>query len=372
MAEYYILSQRQLRQDPAIGCLIEFEDVLVKACSATLITPGWSKQTGLRSISPWRSPYMVEIPKAKTKTEQVLIVTGMDWGIFQVLKFIPQWRKRFDVVCAYVLDAFMHQTPRHQSVSRFSSLIGTLDHVFIPMTACAEAYQKAFEIPVSFIPYACNVIEFGSNSCSRPIDVIGYGRQHTQHSQIISDQYNTLDSDRLYYFTSHMNIATVNDFYAHRSLFWKILQRSQIALSYDPITTNPDRFPFSFITQRWFECLTAGCLIVGGRPNCPEANKLLNWQDSTVEMPPDHDSVIPFLEDLLSDKERLNAAHQRNYLHCLASHDWCHRIAEILDYLNLDYPPSLQRALESLNEMYVRSQRISHYSNSAVPPLTKR
>ena len=50
MAEYYVLSQRQLRQDPAIGCLIEFEDVLVKACSATLITPGWSKPTFRRLL----------------------------------------------------------------------------------------------------------------------------------------------------------------------------------------------------------------------------------------------------------------------------------------------------------------------------------
>jgi hypothetical protein len=361
MTDFYVLSQRQLRQDPAIGCLIEFEDVLIEACSATLITPTWIKQSRLEKLSPWHSPYRVEIPNATTNSEQVLIITGMDWGICEVLKVIPEWRKRFDIVCVYILDAFMPRLPRHRSVSRFSRLVSTFDHIFIPMTDCAETYQQAFEIPVSFLPYACNVTKFGSNSFSRPIDVIGYGRQHTLHSQLLSDHYNSLESDRLYYFTSHMNIGNVNDFYAHRSLFWKILQRSKIALSYDPISTNPERFPFSFITQRWFECLTAGCLVVGKRPNCSEADYLLNWQDSTIEMPDDSDNVIPFLEDLLADKERLNSAHQRNYLYCLASHDWCHRIAEMLDRLSLDHPEPLQRSLEGLNEIHARTQRFSDY-----------
>jgi hypothetical protein len=285
----------------------------------------------------------------------------MDWGICEVLKVIPQWRSRFDIVCAYVLDAFMPQAPKHRTVSRFSGLIGMLDHVFIPMTGCAEAYQMAFETPVSFLPYACNVIKFGSNSLNRPIDVIGYGRQHTHHSQLISAHYNTLDSDRLYYFTSHMNISTVNNFYNHRSLFWKILQRSQIALSYDPITTNPERFPFSFITQRWFECLTAGCLVVGNRPNCPEVSHLLNWQDSTIDMPSCSENIIPFLEDLLTDRERLNEAHQRNYIHCLASHDWCHRIADMFNHLNISHPEPLRQSLEILNEMHIRSEKTSSY-----------
>jgi len=349
MTEFYVLSQRKLRQDPAIGCLIEFEDVLLNACAAILITPTWRQVVGLQWLHKLRTPYDIRLPAPQTREQQVLILTGMDWSICDVLKAIPHWRSRFDVVCAYVFDAFLPEKPRHRSVSRFSRLIGSLDQVFIPMSACIEDYQRAFEIPVNLLPYACDVVQFGSDRRDRPIDVIGYGRQLAQHSQIFARTYNAPTSQRMYYFTDHMGISQIYDFYAHRAWFWKILQRSRLALSYDPFVTNPERFPFSFVTQRWFECLTAGCVVIGRRPTCPEANQLLNWEDATIEVPERDEDLIPFVEALLTDRERLDAAHHRNYQQVLSHHDWRYRVAQMLDCLGVPYPLPLQRSLSDFH-----------------------
>lgn len=348
MVKIYVLSQRKLRRDPAIGCLIEFEDVLLQSCAATLLIPTWRHNPGPAWLHRLRTPYRVDLPPRDVGVEEVLILTGMDWHICKALLAIPDWRSRFDVVGAYIFDAFLPQAPRHRSVSRFSRLVGSMDQVFLPMTGCVDQYQRAFEIPVNFLPYACDAMQFASNRCDRPIDVNGYGRQLAEHSRLLAKTYNHPRSPRMYYSTDHMCISEVYEFYSHRAWFWKLLQRSRLALCYDPVVTNPERFPFPFVPQRWFECLTAGCMVVGRRPACVEADQLLDWEDSTLEVPDRLEDLVPFIDDLLQDRDRLHAAHHRNYAQVLSAHDWRYRIAQLLDRLGVPRPSSLERSLGDL------------------------
>lgn len=350
MMKFYVLSQRKLRQDPAIGCLIEFEEVLRQSCAATLIAPERSGQPLPRWLERLRTPYQVDLPPRQPGVEEVLILTGMDWDICEALRAIPHWRSRFDVVSAYIFDAFLPKAPQHRSVSRFSRLIGSMDQLFLPMTYCAAEYQRAFEIPVNFLPYACDAMQFGSDRTDRPIDVNGYGRQLEQHSLILAQAYNSPASQRMYHSTDHMCISKIHDFHRHRAWFWKLLQRSRLALCYDPFVTSPERFPFSFVTQRWFECLTAGCVVIGRRPDCIEADQLLDWEDATVEVPDDPFDLVPFIEHLLADVDRLNAAHKRNFANVLAAHDWRHRIVQMFGHLGVPHPEPLEKALTILKD----------------------
>jgi Glycosyl transferases group 1 len=347
MPEYYILSQRKMRSDPAMGCLVEFEDVLLDCCDGRLVTPILHKPNPLtdnRYLKWLSQPIQVEIPKRRTSDTQVLILTGMDIGICNALTAIPEWRSRFDVVCAYIFDAFIS----HSKGSRFAKLVGSMDHIFIPMSGNLQQYKQIFGISATMIPMACDVLKFGSDNLDRHIDLIGYGRQNGDHSRIFAKAFNHPKSQRMYYHTDHMHIGKLHDFYEHRAFFWKILKQSRIALAYDVVATSPERFPFSIVTQRWFECLTAGCLIIGQRPQCPEVDQLLFWEDATIDVPDDIAELLPFTENLLNDKERLETAYRRNYAHALAHHDWRYRIADMLNQLDLPYPESLQRALEDL------------------------
>jgi hypothetical protein len=354
MSDYYVLSQRNLRRDPAMGCLTEFEDVLLETCNGRIIAPGAQDIGGnSKALNLFKPSSQVEVPQPLTSSEQVLILVGMAWDICSLLPHIPNWRSRFDRVCVYVFDSFSFlptSAPSFRSkLSPFWKAGHQLDHIFLPMSGGIEQYQQWFGVPVTMIPYGCDVVKFGdANVTERSIDVIGYGRQHAEHSRLFAKAYNNLKSQRMYYHTDHMDIPVIHDFYIHRAFFWKILHRSHIALAYDVLLTSPNRFPFSMVTQRWFECLTAGCAVLGRRPTCPEADQLLSWEDATIDVPENTADLLLFVEDFLNDKQRLEAIHHRNYINALAKHDWRYRIADMLDHLGLSYPEPLQKSLEEL------------------------
>jgi hypothetical protein len=349
MFDYYIVSQRQTRSTPAQGCLIEFEDVIAHCCQGRIITPRLNPPKLLT-----QNTYSVEIPPRRTQDKQILLIIDLELnGIPQVLGNIPNWRSRFDIVCAYIFDAFIPKTEYDKpqwkrNLSPFSRAIASLDHLFIPMTSNVKDFQELYNIPVSVIPMACDVRKFGRGDANRFIDVIGYGRQNPEHSRIFANVYNDPQSERMYYHTDHMQIAKIHNFYEHRSFFWKILSRSRIALAYDALKVDPNkRFPFSFVGQRWFESITAGCVIVGQKPTCPEMEELFFWEDATIELPENSWDIIPFTEALLADKKRLEAAYRRNVEKAISHHDWRHRLAQIHQCLKLPLPEILRKELIS-------------------------
>lgn len=369
MVDYYILSLRKKFFEPAQCCLIEFEDVLVECCQGTLIEPEYSdSKFGLQKI--WEKFFHVtKIALDKptsTSNKQVLIIVALTVVDCQFLNYMPQnWRKRFDIVVAYIFDAAIPKLNYIEKYkianSRLGKSVKLLDYFFIPMTGSIQELTETFKVPVVALPMAADVSKFGSNNHNRWIDVMGYGRQFAPHSQILEDTYNKLESKRIYYHTNHLSIQKINNFYEHRRMFWKLLNNSHIALAYDVLTTPSERFIFSFVSQRWFECLAAGCMIIGRRPVCPEMNDLFNWEDATIEVPEDANSLIPFVEDLLNDKERLQSVCNRNYLNALGRHDWRYRIADMLNHLGLEQPIPLQRSLGNLQEKYETIKKSLNY-----------
>jgi hypothetical protein len=369
MVDYYILSLRKKSFAPAQCCLIEFEDVLVECCQATLIAPDFSDgQFWVKNfIEKFVHLTKIDLPKpASNSHKQVLILVALSIWDCDLLNYMPKkWRERFDVVVTYIFDAML---PKYNDAmqskiahSKLGKNVKLMDYFFIPMTGSIQSYTELFQIPVALIPMAADVSKFGSNNHNRWIDVMGYGRQFEPHSKILENTYNNLESHRTYYHTNHMSIEKINNFYEHRRLFWKLLNNSHITLAYDVLTTPSERLFLSFVGQRWFECLAAGCMIIGRRPVCPEVNDLLNWEDATIEVPDDSNSLIPFVEDLLNDKERLQSVQNRNYLNALGRHDWRYRIADMLNHLGLKQPIPLQRSLASLQEKYETVKKSLNY-----------
>lgn len=369
MVDYYILSLRKKSFAPAQCCLIEFEDVLVECCQGTLIAPDYpDSQFGIKNfIEKFVHVTKFDLPKpTSTSNKQVLIIVTLTVWDCQLLNSMPRnWRERFDRVVAYIFDAtYPKYNPAKKNKianSRLAKSVKLLDYFFIPMTGSMQELAETFTIPIAMIPMAADVSKFGSNNHNRWIDVMGYGRQFAPHSQILEKTYNDRESHRTYYHTNHMSIDKINNFYEYRRLFWKLLNNSHITLAYDVLTTPSDRLFFSFVAQRWFECLAAGCMIIGRRPVCPEVNDLLNWEDATIEVPDDSNSLIPFVEDLLNDKERLQSVQNRNYLNALGRHDWRYRIADMLNHLGLKQPIPLQRSLASLQEKYETVKKSLNY-----------
>lgn len=229
-----------------------------------------------------------------------------------MLSSIPGWREKFDIVAAYIFDAW--DFPIYPKYTR------NLDRLFVAMPELIDDLQKYFGIPVSLVPFGADILTHGSGELNRPFDLVSYGRIPEQYHRAFSNTFNTPGSGRIYYRStfrpveifpkkSYENRRDRED----RMLLFKILRRTKIALAFDTMYPGMRQFPYSFVTLRWFECGGAGCAILGKRPTAPVADELLCWEDATIELPDDAQASVEFIEELLQDKPRLEATHKRNY-----------------------------------------------------------
>jgi hypothetical protein len=183
---------------------------------------------------------------------------------------------------------------------------------------------------VKHVPLAVDTTLANGLNKDRPISVLAYGRQPPELTKALAETFNDPAGPFIFHHTDHMTISTVDDFRLHRMHFWKMAQSSQIAITYDPSITSPHRVPISIVGQRFYESLAAGCVLVGKRPTTDEADELLNWQDSTIDLPDDPTQAVEELRDLLADPGRLEAIRERNVENVRARHDWRNRIPGML------------------------------------------
>lgn len=341
-----VLSARDCVGGPAMGCVMEMELVAVEALKAELVCP----QPLRRSKPSWLSRVSRQFPGASPSDQlrvrseprvsgdrrgeaEALLVVSLNRGRLDILDALPDWRRRFDVVVAYVFDSFEGDWGVDPA---------DLDAVFVPIRASVEELRPSLGERVHELPMAADVRRFGSPrpSAARWIDVNGYGRQRRDHLETIADYFNRPGGAGVAF---HEGLI-VRDQMRQRALFWQLLTHSRIALAYDVRTTGGDRFPYSIVSQRWFESLAAGCAVMGCRPCCPEVDELLNWPEATIELPNDPQDALAAVCDLLDQPARLDAIAARNYQQVLERHDWRHRITDMLATLGMSEPAETREA----------------------------
>ena len=355
MPEYVIVSMRDILGSPAQACLTEFETVLIESCSGTLLLPR-RRPRGRGPFPRNRTrPFEARIPP-RGSSERVAIVVLLSLAFAPgMLESLPGLRSQFDRIALYIFEPYVSGSEGRrkgvrEAIRQYTDFYRkNVDMVFVSMSGGVGPVAQQYGVPVHFVPAACDVLRFGANRPGRMIDVNGYGRQDQELIRLLERRMNDPAASRFFYHTGPGCMPLVRHAEAQRRIFWKFLTHSRIGLAYDPMTTNENgRFPYSFIALRWFEMITAGCLIAGRRPTCPEMDDLFTWEDSTVELPGDPEQAADALGGLLDDPERIEAAHRRNLEHALAAHDWRHRIATMLDLLDLPHPDPLRRGLEAL------------------------
>jgi hypothetical protein len=350
MSAFFVISQRSRSKAPAQACVNEFEDILINLLNARLVCPTIEN----KSANDFNTD--------DSERERIAFVICIsEDGAYQSLVLIKNWRKIFDKVILYVFDAY-HISKElgwvRKKLSRSIRALNDVDHIFTGVSAGVEILGRDFSAPVSFVPLAADVLRFGSGRSDRCISINAYGRQHMTHSKMLAEHFNDIEKSGSYLHTNHTEIRGLHDYILHRRQFWKLLSISKIAMAYDPMVVNrttANTFSVSFIGQRWFESLAGGCLVVGARPTCSESKVYLDWDDATVELPKNDDAVIPFLEDLISDTERLANAHKRNYANSLLKNDWRHRLVDIFGQLKLDVPLAVQK---EIGEMAAKANEV--------------
>ena len=370
----YVLSCRGLNSAVFYDPLFELENLLVQTCKAKLLVPT------AREVKLWVYEQAQHYPPAKLLdkiinrtmgsykllddsfqapvNQKVLFLIGICGQDLRILSSIPRWRKYFNIVVAYIADAWQFHI--------YPECTRDLDHLFVPIGELIEPLQKHFGIPVSLLPFGCDVLTQGSGNANRPFDVVSYGRIPEPYHRAFTQAFNQPGSGRIYYRPTPRPVEVFPKIpyenrrdQEDRTLLFKILRRTKLALAFDTMYLGMRTFPYPVITPRWFDCGAAGCAIVGKRPTTPLVDELLSWEDATIELPDDPQESVKFVEELLQDKQRLEAIHKRNYVENLARHDWRFRIKSMLDHFRIPIPDGLVEELSQLKSLHAQVSKTS-------------
>ena len=77
-------------------------------------------------------------------------------------------------------------------------------------------------------------------------------------------------------------------------------------------------------------------------------DRLVDWPESTLELPGNPDDQIPFILEVLADRDGLKRRRHRNVAEALRRHDTRHRLASLFDRLELTRPDRLNSKLASI------------------------
>lgn len=340
----HVLSERASCDHVSWGTSYELEEIFVKSCGASILAPKrWSihpkLDIGLRKLIPNRY-HRLPTPEGKGGT---LISICMGPPSLRMFDAIPDWRNRFDRVAAYVVDVYPGAEERLPR-----SICDKLDALFISYEQMVPVVQGCVSCPVHLVLQAADVLGQGAAGGPRQFDFSAYGRQPGGLVSSLAKRVNRQGSKAIL-FHSTFTFPFVTDWESDRALFWQMLRRTRISICYPFSLTHPQTYRgVDPLTARWFEGLAAGCVLAGKKPTCPEAPRLVNWEESLVTLPDDENEAIDELLKLTSDLDRCESISRLNFRAAAASHDWRFRIAEMLTRLSLPIPAILERDIDRL------------------------
>ncbi|MGB3512670.1 MAG: glycosyltransferase [Microcoleaceae cyanobacterium] len=362
----YLLSRRNIISSVSQDPIFELENIIARSCSGTILIPTargllkWSVQLPLSTnrfvrkvLNKTIGLYQLQnnIPQFNSSNRNVLLVIAISGAELDLLSTIPNWRQRFDVVIAYIFDAW--------GAVIYSKNVYKLDHLFVPLPEVIDDFKKKIGIEVSLIPFGADVLNQGSGQVNRIIDITNFGRIPQQYNQYFFRQFNHRTSERIYYnSTPRKTEIFPKDPYENRKdeedtlLLFHILRKTKLMLAFDTMYPGMRKFPYSFITLRWFYGAATGCAIIGKRPTTPLVDELFNWEDSTIELPDDPQKSVELVEELLKDTKRLHSIHRRNYTESCGRHDWRFRIQDMYEKMKIPLPQSLTEELSQLKTLY--------------------
>lgn len=348
----YILSSRKFFTHPSNGVIVELEDIISRLCDATVVCPchndsalGKKVRQILRRDLP---PLPLKASLEGIRQERVLLYFSMTAEFLSLLDTLPNWRKEFAVVAAYVVDPWWPRARVPQSILR------KLDCLFVPDERIANRYRHKYLARTQAVPLATDVLGMGSASLIRPLDVVAYGRQAPSYLRPIVSRYNSPSSSRFIYHDTlkeRYPCSLETDFIGNRRLIWNLLRKSRVSLAFR--TGLGGTHQEEFIPIRYYEAAAAGAAIVGKHPDTAEMQEQFTWPDALIELPDEPADTVDFLDALLDDIPRLEAIHRRNHREALARHDWRYRIRDIFASLGLQLPNALDRELDILKSLTI-------------------
>jgi hypothetical protein len=236
---------------------------------------------------------------------------------------------------AFVVEMWEPGLPTYRHALRH---LRGFDHVFVFNRAVLPAVRDLTGAACSYLPTATDALRFAPASIDdpRPIDVSSHGQRLSgTHAALVA----SAEARHLYYaFDTVEGPFDVVDHREHRLALAQQLQHSRYGVVYRN-NESPARLRRTggeeALTNRQFEVLAAGAVMLGTRPAVADFDSAFDWPDSIVEIP----APAPQIEDIVAQldlqPERMRAARGAGVHASLTRHDWSHRWRTVLDAVGM-------------------------------------
>lgn len=214
---------------------------------------------------------------------------------------------------------------------------------------CADLEARhvaATGLPTLFFPAHADTLRHHWAGAYRPLDMLISGRRDDRHHLPLFLHFNRPDVDRVFVDVMSRGqtpMSRAQEF----ALLASTYAKAASAFCYEP--SGVPRFRGgSPLLERWVHAWMSGCTVFGTRPRGRATDVLMDWADSTIELPDDPQAAIDLVEETLSDAEGMARRRRGNVREAVRRHDTRLRIAELLAVLDLPRPPGLVTGLDRL------------------------
>ncbi|MET1134274.1 MAG: glycosyltransferase [Aeromicrobium sp.] len=250
---------------------------------------------------------------------------------------------------AWIVELWTPQLP--QSSDYLQQLRG-FDHVIVSNRAVVDAVERLSGVPCTYLPLAVDTDRYAPamrGAPTRTIDVASWGRRFAgTHDPLVR----AMDRQELFYhFDTVRGPWSVTDHAEHRLVQARLLQRTRYSIVYR-INDEPGRTGRTggeeSLTNRYFEALSSGTVMLGSAPDTAEWDDCFPWPDAIVPIPAPAPEIVQVIRDLDQDPDRLERARAAAVTTFLRRHDWAHRWREVLALVGLEEHPRMSERLDRL------------------------
>lgn len=350
-ARICLVSHRGMSRQLSRCCGYEFEDTIAGMDSVDMVMPryhgGGVLMQRLRNRASKVTPLYKFVPTGLRRPER----PGRDYDLFfalvqfsrdlLMLDAVRDFRRRSRTAVCYLEEIW------HADIEALGNQIDVLKTFDLVFTNCARSVPKLrarLGRPVEYVPPAVDALRFAPDpdARDRAIDVMGIGRRsEITHEALLAHAQAT---GTFYFHDTLEGPFTAKVPAQHRLLLANLAKRSRYFIAN---AAKMDR-QWETGTQReigfrFFEGLSAGCVLLGDHPKTAEFEDHLGWEDSVIPIPYDCPHIGDILRELDGDPARLEAIRRRNLRNTLAAHDWLYRWRRILDRCGLPPTDAMER-----------------------------
>lgn len=312
----------------------ELADLLVHYFDAELLSPR-------RMPRPWPARVFRRRPclePLQSTGGDVLVVVAHSPADLDLIDAIPDCRRRFGRIHAWVTDSYFH-AGFGRATARYDSITVTAhEDVALPRERFGIAVHQLYQGAdcLAWVP---------RREAHREVDLMGFGRMPTSYHAHFARTFHPADSPHLYLHSPLGNV-TGPTVHVERGMLFKLLHRTRISLAFHLyVEPQGDRPRSMMVTSRWLESLLSGCIVAGRRPVSRMADEMLFWPGATIELADDPRRATEELLDLLSRDDEFAPQRRSNIRHMLLHHDWRHRIGRMCQLFELPVPAALDADL---------------------------